>query len=218
MAGSFPRSFVWILAGVLALATFAALFLAAGAWTQSVAYTVSLSADSTTSWAVSFPRPEMPLSVQTSETVERIESAATPHGGMYNVSGRGNATLWFTSSVAYFDLGSVSSVNAIALIFNETSGSPAWVARSSSDPSRVIAFAATSSDVLSRADERAVCPGLSFLADLAEGWNALTMDLGTCVHTFPLPSLGLVSVPFLVAGLACTYVGVSRGLKFRWAK
>lgn len=217
MAGIFPRSFAWILVGALLFAAFTGLLYPAGAWTRSVTYAVAIAADPAVSWTVSVPRPLGSFSTVASDNVQRVTSLEGLHGGIYNISGEGNGTVSFTGVYSYFDLSSFADVVAVSLSFNETGGSSVWVARYSSNASRTVVFAMTSSVFQSRSDERATCLQAA-TSILTEGWNTMTFEAGACQHTFPLPSLAVTSLPFLFGALVCMYVGVTRGLKFRWAK
>lgn len=218
MAGRFPRSFAWILIGLLMLATFSILIYEAGASTTVLSYTVAVSANDSVTWTVTVPSPigaqYTPLK---SATVQSVQTVSTIHGEGYNVTGRGNGTVCFTLSISSYDLNSYLNVVAASPALNGTYGF-AWVARGSSNASQPIQLSGTTMLTQSRADEQDLCSGVAFAGALAEGWNELGVGIGACTHATPLPSLSVLSVPFLLVGLGCTYVGIDRGRKFRWEK
>lgn len=137
---------------------------------------------------------------------------------MYNLSGNGNGTAFFTSVRTYYDLSSPGDVQAMSFGFSAAGAPPEWAARQSSNASASIFLTANSFFSVFRADYQIECAGSGFSSALREGWNALTEELGGCTRLFSSVSLALVSLPFVVGGLVCTYVGWDRGRKFGWAR
>lgn len=218
MAGSFPRSVAWVLGGAVCFATFAGLLYAGGAWSRAATYSVTVTAEPGVSWTVSVPRPYGDFHPGATANVEQVVSWDSPHGGMYNLSGNGNGSAWFTSASTYFDLSSPGDVQAMSFGFSAAGAPPAWAARESSNASASIFLTANSFFALSRADDQIECAGSGFSSALKEGWNALTEELGGCTRVFSSVGLAPLSVPFLVGGLVCMYVGWDRGRKFGWAR
>ena len=238
MAGRFPRSFAWIIAGVVLLASFAALIYTAGAWTGIYTYSVGITADENVSWTVTAPGSAgSPWPVwQKSDNrlvVEPVDMGlAEPpglplpgqpvtHGYVYNISGHGDGTVWFRITESSFDLGLPPGACTDC-----TPGGPSYgaygdtarVARESTNASSVIVFSGTMSETHTRADEQVLCPGPTFSGALSEGWNNLSMVLTMCTTSASAVPISSLSIPFLLVGLLCMYVGVDRGRKFRWEK
>ena len=232
VAGRFPRSFAWILLGVVVLGTFAALAYEGAAWEEVWMYTVQVSADSNVSWTVTAPAPfGSPWPVwEKSHNVGRITAVdmgpinppplGGPHGYTYNISGHGEGAMWFRFTDFALTFGDPDGAfpDGVLVFLYHVNLTSASVARESTNGTSAILFSGTTFELFTRADRQVLCPGLSFSGSLQEGWNNLTLVPDLCTASGSVVPLAMVSVPFLVAGLICTYVGVQQGRRFRWEK
>lgn len=208
-AGSLYRGFVILAALLFALGGLVAYGNVAR--TIESEYSVVITAREDLAWNLSIPSPEVPMALDTTGVLRSVNPVESVHGLLHLVAGTGSVTLLYTRSRVALTSGPIA-IDGFVNLTGREGLTQIWVWRDTEDestPIQVRAFDGFRGRHLGGSFE---CGGIEYSADLAEGWNSLSLGIGDCLVVLDgMPWLEVVAPALFVAGGVASFGALRRG-------